>query len=378
MLTPHRRHVSSCPHASKGWNYTLCNCPVWCDGKLGGRRCVRSLGTNDWDRALRRIQILEKGGELAPDSPSAPVLEKAAAAFLQECANRNLQSSTIASYRRTLEHLAKGLGPTRQLASIDGQTISDYRSRRTMKSATWRKELEHLRAFFGFCHSRKWILENPAQKRYVRMPQVENLSTLPFTAEEIRQLIDACDQLRSDDPGRTPYIQKRARALIYTLLYSGLRIGDIAKLRRSALDPTSRHLTLRTEKTGAPIKVLLHPDAVAALQNLPAQNLQFFFWSGEGTHCASNMRRTIQRLGAIAKVKNAHPHRFRDTFAVELLTNGADIRTVQKLLGHSSVRTTEKHYAHFVAAHQALLDNAAATLDFSPKPQKPVLLVNSR
>ncbi|MBZ5626113.1 MAG: tyrosine-type recombinase/integrase [Acidobacteriia bacterium] len=379
MLTPYRRHLATCDHVSKGQNFTLCDCPIWCDGKLNGARYRKSLDTTNWDRALRRIQILEAGGELAPEAQTAHTLDRATESFLQDCANRNLKPSTLASYRRTLGHLTKALGATRTLTTIEGQTISDYRARRDMEPTTWRKELEHLRAFFGLCQSRKWIAENPADKRHIRMPHVDNLITLPFTPEEAGKLIAACDRLSSDAPARTPYIRKRARALVYTLLYSGLRLGDVAQLRRAALNPATRHLTLRTMKTGVPLKVLLHPDAVEALVTLPAQHPDYFFWTASApvTRCAKNMWRTIQRLGALAGVANAHPHRFRDTFAVQLLTGGADIRTVQQLLGHSSVRTTEKHYAHFVASHQALLDSAAATLDFTAQPGRP-LLVNPR
>jgi integrase/recombinase XerD len=129
-------------------------------------------------------------------------------------------------------------------------------------------------------------------------------------------------------------------------------------------------------KTGVPLKVLLHPDAAQCLTSLPVQNPEYFFWTGRGQliRCGKNIRRTIQRLGVLAGVAHAHPHRFRDTFAVQLLTNGADIRTVQLLLGHTSLKTTERHYAHFVAAHQAILDTAAATLDFRPKTARPLLV----
>src|SRR5215469_1005660 len=174
-------------------------------------------------------------------------------------------------------------------------------------------------------------------------------------------MLTACSQIASDNPAETPYIRRRSLALVYVLLYSGLRTSDVARLRRSAMDESTRYLTIRTTKTGVPLKVQLHPDAVKALMTLPAQNPNYFFWTGRGQveRCAKNMWRTIQRLGTIAGIKNAHPHRFRDTFACELLTQGADIRTVQKLLGHDSVRTTEKHYAHFLAAHQSLLDHCS-------------------
>jgi site-specific recombinase XerD len=53
-----------------------------------------------------------------------------------------------------------------------------------------------------------------------------------------------------------------------------------------------------------------------------------------------------------------HPHRFRDTFSVGLLEKGEDLRTVLLLLGHKSIKTTERHYAPYVRSFQAILDAA--------------------
>ncbi len=75
-------------------------------------------------------------------------------------------------------------------------------------------------------------------------------------------------------------------------------------------------------------------------------------------------RRTVFRVLKVPNVKG-HPHRFRDTFSVRLLEQGEDLRTVQLLLGHTSIRTTEKHYAPFVQSFQRILDAATAKLDFS-------------
>jgi site-specific recombinase XerD len=59
-----------------------------------------------------------------------------------------------------------------------------------------------------------------------------------------------------------------------------------------------------------------------------------------------------------AKIPDGHPHRFRDTFAVELLKAGVDIRAVQKALGHKSLTTTEKYYAPWNKSQQAIMDKA--------------------
>jgi len=379
MLTAHRRHLKACEHAGKGWNFTLCDCPIWCDGIVDEKRVTKSLHTTNWDRALRRMQAFERGEQIGFEiiDAATQTLEYSVDSFLKDMESRNVRESTLRSYRSTLAHLKAALSAERPVARVDVESLGAFRNSHKVKPRTARKELEHLRAFFAWCQDRKWISDNPARR--LRMPIAEDVATLPFSPEEVSKLIGACDRISGSNPSTTPHIRRRSRAIVYTLLYSGLRIGDVALLRRSALDETSRHLTVRTTKTGVPLKVQLHQHAAKALLTLPARNPEYFFWTGHGDpkRCAKNMWRTIRRLGALAGVKSARPHRFRDTFAVELLTQGADIRTVQQLLGHESVRTTEKHYAHFIAAHQVLLDSATAKLDFEPKSARPVLM-NSR
>lgn len=374
LITTYRRHLATCPHLAKGQHYTMCDCPVWAYGTLPSGQTIRtSLRTTDWLRALRRIEILKRGGEDNSLIDTVTKLSDATKRFLQDGRARKLRGTTLALYGYVFGHLEKFCGANYPLTAIDTAQLDRFRAQRGIMPSTQRKEIGFLRAFFAWCVDRGWISKNPAKR--VRLPQVTEIATLPFTNKEVLKLLAACDQISSDDPAETAYVRKRARALLYVLLYSGLRISDVAKLRRDALDPKTRHLTLRVMKTGVALKVLLHGDATQALETLPALNPTYFFWSGQGLEitCVKNLGRTIKRLGKLATVR-ARPHRFRDTFAVELLSNGTDIRTVQLLLGHESVRTTEKHYAHFVAAHQALLDTAAATLDFQPKTRRPLLV----
>jgi len=79
----------------------------------------------------------------------------------------------------------------------------------------------------------------------------------------------------------------------------------------------------------------------------PRVSPHYFFWTGEGKRdtAEENWRRSLRKLFALAKVTGGHPHRFRDTFAVELLLAGVPLERVSVLLGHSSVRVTEKHYS---------------------------------
>ena len=109
---------------------------------------------------------------------------------------------------------------------------------------------------------------------------------------------------------------------------------------------------------------------------LPVVHQEYFFWTGRGKieTVLKNIRNTFVIIGRKTGI-HVHPHRFRDTFATRLLQNRHTLEQVQQLLGHKSIRTTEKHYKHFVPEMQEALDEATASLDFvSPRslPKKPL------
>ena len=85
---------------------------------------------------------------------------------------------------------------------------------------------------------------------------------------------------------------------------------------------------------------------------------RYWFWTGVGSKdtLTGNWRRTFRRLCEIACVRGGHPHRFRDTLAVELLLEGVPIERVSILLGHSSVKITQHHYTPWVQARQSQLE----------------------
>lgn len=137
----------------------------------------------------------------------------------------------------------------------------------------------------------------------------------------------------------------------------GLRISDAASCAVDRL--SGGRLFLYTQKTGVPVYVPLPRFVVEALEACPRISNRHWFWTGVGSKetLAGNWRRTFRRLCKIAGVQGGHPHRFRDTLAVELLLDGMPIERVSILLGHSSVKITERHYAPWVAARQTQLES---------------------
>lgn len=366
MLTVYRRHSEKCPHYSKGRAYSLCSCPIWVDGILPSGLPVRcSLQTRLAKEAEAKIAALSRGESVSGISGGVSIAH-ACERFLGDAEIRGVRDSTLRGWRKTLEHLQHFMGDA-LVSDATVERLSDFRVQRKGKSGgkaspgTLRKETEVIRALFRFCLHRDWIKSNPAEKLGRIIGQ--SRPTLPFSDAEIAKLLDSCGRLgASGDPLVIDFARIRARAFILTMLYTGLRISDTVALRRDAVE--GNHITLRTLKTGAPVKVFVQDFVVEELLNLPVHHPMYFFHNG-GT-IRTNIGRfqyIVQRVGEIAGI-HAHPHRFRDTFARGVLESGADLRTLQLLLGHSSIKTTEKYYAHFVPSQQRLLDAATARLSF--------------
>jgi integrase/recombinase XerD len=113
-------------------------------------------------------------------------------------------------------------------------------------------------------------------------------------------------------------------------------------------------LFFRTAKTGTHVTCPLPPLVLEALNECPRANPLYFFWTGQcsrGT-VARDWHSKLAKLFDVAGIQNGHPHRFRDTFAVEQLLSGTPIDQVSALLGHSSIKITERHYAPWVKARQ--------------------------
>ena len=146
------------------------------------------------------------------------------------------------------------------------------------------------------------------------------------------------------------------KAFVLTMRHSGLRIGDTIALKRDRVK--GNKLFLYTQKTGTPVYVPLPPAAVAALERLRGDS-EHFFTSGKAQPqtARANWSRYLDTVFELAKVRDAHSHRFRDTFAVSLLEKGVSIENVSVLLGHSSVRITERHYKPWVKTLQKKLED---------------------
>jgi integrase len=158
---------------------------------------------------------------------------------------------------------------------------------------------------------------------------------------------------------------KRVRALIQLMRHSGLAIGDAVRLRRDELifdagKDLYRVVTSR-QKTGTHVSVPLPGFVAQELLAIRNEHPSYFFWTGRGEvrTAVSHWQADFRTLFADAGIEagGMMSHRLRDTFAVEMLRVGLPLEEVSKMLGHTSIKTTEKHYAKWVKSRQDRLDD---------------------
>ena len=381
MLLIYRRHVKKCRFwTGKSTNGNRrnnnCRCPVWVDGKLAGERVNESLKLRDWTCASERVRDWEIAGSRQPvqkDASAGTPIGEACEAFMEDAKGQHQSKASLKKYRVLLTNrqtpearmmfspsllqfcAENGLQFTSQVALPE---LTRFRSQWKDDALAGSKKLERLRAVGRFFVERGWWTENLALK--LKRPKVKDKPTLPFTQEEMSALLAACERY-TDWHGHTGQENaRRLRAFILFARYSGLRIIDAASCPVDRL--SGSRLLLYTQKTGVAVYVPLPPFVVEALDACPRISARFWFWTGLGSKetLAGNWRRTFRCLCKIAGVQGGHPHRFRDTLAVELLLAGVPMEQISILLGHSSVKITERHYAPWVRERQAQLESHVA------------------
>jgi site-specific recombinase XerD len=350
MLTIYRRHN---PKKCSSKDTQQCTnkrrpCPIWIRGsKPDGTYIREPLDSRDWNKALDVMREIEATGVRPKPVVARKTIEEWKDQFIQNAKTENRSPETIRKYKAMFEQLIefaedKGF---RYPSDFDLESLEEFRN--TWKDAplSKSKKQERLRGIFRFALARKWTPDNPAQG--LGRIKVDDGQKIPFSADEMTKILKHA---------------KAAGPQIYTFVlvmrFSGLRISDVCTLKADSLQ--GNHLVLRTVKTGAPVKVLLPDVAADGLRKIKKASAEYFFWNGSSklesvTDLWRNHR--LKPVFDTAKVAKAHPHRFRHTFAVELLKNGTPAGIVASLLGNSE-RIVTKHYSAWVAERQKGLDEA--------------------
>jgi integrase/recombinase XerC len=282
-----------------------------------------------------------------------PDLAAARSAWLEQLSSeRRLSPKTLEAYERDtrqfLTFLTAHLGGAPGIADVADLKSLDFRAFLTKRRAagagarTLGRGLAGIRSFMR--HLERNGLANAAAATSLRAPRQPKSLPKPLTAADARRVVDASEQLNGE-----PWIAAR-NAAVLTLLYGcGLRIGEALALPGGALKDR-RDKALRV--TGKGNKTRLVPllpvvfDAVDLYRRLCpydlAADMPLFRGARGGPLQAAVLQRDMRALrGALGLAETATPHALRHSFATHLLGSGGDLRTIQELLGHASLSTTQ-------------------------------------
>jgi integrase len=321
---------------------------------LSGKEIRESLKLRDWQKALERVREWEIEDRRIQKQQTRLPIVTAHQKFMADAEARKLNQATLYKYRLLFRHLDKFAEHSKLefLDQLDLDTLATFRATWTEGPRTSLKKLERLRAFMRFAEKRKWIDGNPAID--LKAPKVPNKPTLPFTREDMISILTALGPYGKSAGLRNG---QRLKAFVLLLRYSGMRIGDAVQLGVNRLH--GNKLLLHTEKTGVQVYCVLPDIVTKALNAAPHSSQNYFFWTGKSTvrSAKGKWQRRLQRLFEFASVVGGHAHRFRDTFAVELLLAGVPLDRVSVLLGHTSIRITERHYAPWTRSRQEQIES---------------------
>ncbi|MCF7830379.1 tyrosine-type recombinase/integrase [Candidatus Gracilibacteria bacterium] len=278
---------------------------------------------------------------------------------------KNASPFTLRNYGRSLDLLLKTTGENASLPEIDMTTIDDFRdmifSLKTRKGETLSRSTQNIyltpvRAFLKFCLIRE-LDKNILSPDKIELLKLDPRNISGLTIEEL-------DRLRNWNENKNALINNRDQAIVEMLFSTGLRISELCKLNRENVNLKTREFSVLGK--GKKIRtVFLTPRAVENLQeylnertdNYPPlfinarERQDEFDTNGESRRLSRTAIEVMMRdRGRKAGItKPVTPHVLRHTFATTLLRHGADLRSVQELLGHANIATTQI-YTHFANA----------------------------
>jgi len=274
-------------------------------------------------------------------------------------AERNASAHTRRAYRTDLGQLA-AFAPRTAPNRIDPDDVREWLAslHRARTASSIARKLASLRSFF------RWLVREGAIERDptlgVAAPKQRPRVPRPLSVDDCRALVEADAAAPVPAPG-DPIVRLRDRALVELLYGAGLRVGEALALDVRDVDLLAREV--RVVGKGRKERIVPLPQGARRAigtwleaRRRPGYQAEPLFpvlAPGRAPRRldARSVRRILGRRARTAGVADrVHPHRLRHSYATHLLDMGADLRSIQELLGHASLSTTQR-YTAVSAAH---------------------------
>ena len=265
---------------------------------------------------------------------------------------RNLSENTVAGYKNDLDQLQTFLSPELEINAVTGESLRlciGQLSKQHRSAASVNRFIAAVRSLFSYALKFGHIEHNPAlDLKTVKLPKkVPRFMTQP----EVNELCT--------EPERNELLWKSRDTALFTMLYSsGCRVSEITNLCLTDFS-SDFHSAVVTGKGNKQRVVYFEADARSAIAaylpdrkkvmeangNAGKTDRFFINQKGEALSVAGIHYIITRYSGPEGTNRHMNPHAFRHTFATTMIGNGADVRLVQEMLGHSSISTTQR-YTH--------------------------------
>ena len=265
---------------------------------------------------------------------------------------RNASVHTLAAYLADLRQFADGFFGAKS-PPYDWRTVTDIAARAYLAGLTRagagatmvRRKLSSLKGFYRYLQREGVVIDNP----FALLRGPRRAKTLPkvLSAADVERFL--AQPLAELKAGRlTPYAALRDRAVFEALYSTGCRISEIVGIRWGDFDPRTGRMIVEGKGRKERL-VILGSKALAALAELraaavsaPAADERVFLSDRRSPLTPRFVERRMKRyLSAAGLPTELTPHKLRHSFATHLLNAGADLRSVQEMLGHANLATTQ-------------------------------------
>ncbi len=288
---------------------------------------------------------------------------------------RNVSPHTLRNYLSDLSHFQSFMEASAGTVPMEGISPLLLRSyladlkKRGLRRATVARKLATLRSFFQHLAKEGWVDQNPA--RLVATPKKEKRLPHYLTVDEAQRLMGilsepavrdeqtkdsgTAEDVRQDKKrgGTQPWLLLRDQAILETFYSTGIRIAELVSLKRGDVDFQAG--LVRVMGKGQKERIVPIGERAMAAQKTYLQQMPFFkeslFCNRRGGGLTTrSVHRIVKRCMRKIDRPSFSPHTLRHTFATHLLEGGSDLRSVQEMLGHASLSTTQR-YTHLQIDH---------------------------
>ena len=259
-------------------------------------------------------------------------------------------SVTIEGYLPAMRRVIKFLGDP-EAGEVTAWDLDGYLAqlRETgVSEATRQYYWKVIKSYYSWACKKKGLgIERPDEE--LEMPKVPEPDVQPYTEQEVKRLLKACDKSNGDLPTAV-----RDKLIILILLDTGVRVSELCRIRFGDINIEEQSITIKPFETGKKSRgrtVYMGSETMELLWRECAENDDPERYLFTDSRCRrenkplnrNSISQLLQYIGEKANVKHCGAHRFRHTFAIQYLRNGGDIYTLKRLIGHKSFYMVQRY-----------------------------------